>query len=254
MPSLEQKENLQTEEAKQILPTLERRPSLGHETSALSVQSDSTLEFHDAPSPADGTRPEWQSHNRIDEDDEVVIKRPESDPTNKLLSAEEPIVGQEMKTDEKVLEIKMLLDAAAEHAREDTEEQTLDREVQSLPAVPITSLEESNRDDSVNPEVVLEPREPIRTSGISEETIREGEVEDSEPVRPPITEDAVTAEEPIRDSPKESESHESSEHSVVNNKPISELPASFDVCEELADKPEAMETSGEDSLEWVESG
>ncbi|XP_053093754.1 protein ELYS isoform X2 [Pangasianodon hypophthalmus] len=247
-PSLEQKESVETEEPTQVLPTLERRPSLGHETSALSVQSDSTLEFHDAPSPADVMRPAWQSNSRLDEEDEVVIvRRPESDTDIRLLCAEEPIVNQEMENDD-VSEFEMQPDAQ-EHAKEDTEERseesTAEREVQNTPVVPVASLEESDQDDSMNHEVVLAPREPIRTSGTSEEPIRAEEIKDLEPAPLPITDDAVTAEEPIRESPEESESRESVEHSVVNNEPIGELPA-FDsdaVSEELKEKPEAMETS-----------
>ncbi|MCJ8737246.1 hypothetical protein PDJAM_G00021870 [Pangasius djambal] len=240
----EQKQSVETEDPTQVLPTLERRPSLGHETSALSVQSDSTLEFHDAPSPADVMRPAWQLHNRLDEDDEVVIvRRPEPDAGTRLLSAEEPTANQEMENDE-VLEFEMQPDAH-EDAEEQSEESTAEREVQNTPVVPVASLDESNQDDSMNHEVVLAPREPIRTSEMSEEPIREEEIKDSEPAQLPVTDDAVTAEEPIGESPEESESGESVEHSVVNNEPISELPASdtASLLEELKEKPEAMETS-----------
>lgn len=252
-PSLEQKETLQTEDVTQVLPTPDLRPSLGHETSAQSVQSDSTLEFHDAPSPADVMRPEWHLRNRLDEDSEVIVRRPESDPATKTLSAEEPPVGQEKKNDEDVSGFEMQLNVPEGHAKEDAEEPTSEREAQNF-LVPVTSLEESNQDDSVNPEVVLAPREPIRTFGMSEKTIREEEIRDSEPASLPITDDDITTEEPIRESSKES--CESAEHLVVNDTPVGELPASNSdaVSEELKDKHEAMETSGESSYQWAESG
>lgn len=248
-PSLEQKENFQMEEPKQVLTTLEGRPSLGNETSALSVQSDSTLEFHDALSPADVTRPGWKSHIRPDEDDEIIIRRPDSDPATKLVPAEELIVDQEMKTDENASEFDFQPDA-----KEETVEQTLEREVVNLPLSPVTSPEESNQDNLLNPEI-LAPREPIRTFEIAEDTITQEEIKDSEPVVPPIIDHAVNAEEPIRECPKESESPESSEQSEVvnNNWQIGELPAYSDaVSEELKDKPEAIETSGEKSYEWAD--
>lgn len=181
-------------------------------------------------------RPAWQSRNRLDEDEEVIIKRPESDTTAKFLSAEEPTADQEMKNDYSEFEVQP---DANEHAKEDTEKQneesTVEREVQNLPVVPVTSVEESNQDDSMNHEVVLAPHEPIRTSGTFEETIGR-EIEDTEPAPPPIT-----AEELIGGSPKESESRESVGDMVVNNESINDDPVS----EELKDKPEAMETSGE---------
>lgn len=253
-PSLEQKEYLQTEEPKKVLPTLECRPSLGHKTSALSVQSDSMLEFQDALSPADMTRPGWKSHNRLDEDDEIIIRRPDSDTATKLLfSGEWLTVDQEMKTDENASEFEMQPGANEDLTKDETVEQTLEREV-NWPVSSVTSPEESNQDNSLNPEIVLAPREPIRTAEMSAETINQEEIKDSEPEVPLITDHAVTAEEAIGESPKESESHESPEHSVVNNNwPISELPAPYidAVSEELKDKPEAMETSGETSHELV---
>lgn len=237
LPLLKAKESHEPEELKQVLPTLERRPSLGQETSLLSVQSDSTLEFHDAPSPADVLRPSWQPHNRLDEDDEVAIRHPESSTVTGTLPAEKPNVDQEFK-----------MQPAAEGDPESwNKELTTEGEVENSVVVPVLSLEESNQDDSLNPEIVLVPREPIKTSGMSEEMIREEEIGGSEPAPPPVTDADVTVEEPLRESPKDSESHDSVERSVVNNQPIGELLAfpSGSVSEELGEKPEAMETSGE---------
>lgn len=84
MPSLEEKENPDVEsesgssvkeipaESKQVLPTLLRRPSLGQETSLVSNQSDTTLEFHDAPAPEDLMA--TQANNSVDR--EVTIRLP----------------------------------------------------------------------------------------------------------------------------------------------------------------------------------
>lgn len=216
---------------KRVLPTLERRPSLGHETSAVSVQSDSTLEFHLAASPGDVMRPAKQ-----DEDDEVIVRRPDSGTTAKLLPDEKnPIADQKMKSDD-ASESEMRPAASEERAKEHTEaqieESTTGRDFQNVTA-PITSLEESNRDDSVSHEVVLSPRESIRTSGMSEETIRkEQEIKDFDPAPSPVSKDAVSAEEPIRKSPEEAESCDSKSEAVS---------------EELREKPEAMETSGKNS-------
>ncbi|KAM9466874.1 protein ELYS [Clarias gariepinus] len=250
--SFELKENQATEEPKQVLPTLECRPSLGQETSILSVQSESTLEFHDAPSPGDVMIPAWQLHERLDEDDEVIVRRPESDTSAKLLLATEPIVDQKMDNDE-VSEFEMQLDATKEHAKEDTEkttgELTTKSEAQNLLVVPVSLLEESKDDDSVSREDVVAPCEPIKTFRLSEETTGEEEIKDFVPTPPPIT-NMVTMDKPTGDSPKGSD--EAVEHSVVNIDTISELPASnYDnVFEELKDKPKAMETSDLD--EFVE--
>ncbi|XP_058254932.1 protein ELYS isoform X1 [Hemibagrus wyckioides] len=239
LPSLKQKENRESEELKQVLPTLECRPSLGHETSALSVQSDSTLEFHDALCPADVMRPA----SRLDEDDEVIVRHPES---NNATSAEEPIVYREMENDEKVSKFERQQESKEEERSKDgtdkwMEESTGGREVQ--PVVPGTSLEESDQDDSMHHEILV-PRESIRTSGESEKMSREEEIKD--------TGVDVTVEEPISASPKDSESRDSAEHSVLDNEPITELPAfrSEAVNEERKDKLEAMETSDLD--EYVE--
>lgn len=234
LPSLKQKENCESEELKQVLPTLECRPSLGHETSALSVQSDSTLEFHDALCTADVMRPA----SRLDEDDEVIGRHPES---NTATVAEEPIAYREMENDEKVLKFERQQESKEELSKDATEkwmeESTGGREVQ--PVVPGTSLEESNQYDSMHHDILV-PRESIRTSGVSEKMSRE-EIKD--------TDVDVTVEEPISTSQKDSESRDSAEHSVLYNEPITELPAfrSEAFNKEPKDKLEPMETSGENS-------
>lgn len=89
MPSPEEKENPDVEsesgnsaagisltESAQVLPTLVRRPSLGQEASLVSEQSDTTLEFHDAPAPEDlmATLKEHQANNSMDQ--EVTVRLP----------------------------------------------------------------------------------------------------------------------------------------------------------------------------------
>ncbi|XP_060736591.1 protein ELYS [Tachysurus vachellii] len=247
LPSLKQKLSLESEEMNEVFTPLEPIPSLGHDTSALSVQSDATPEFHKAPCPADEIRPAQQSHNRPDEDDEVMVTQPETDTSTRMFSAEEPIVYQETGREEKVVTFE--LQPKEQHEKDDAEkrlkESAAEREVQNVPVVSGASLEESNQDDSVYHETALVPRGPIRTSVRSEMMmmIRE-EMKDSEPAPAPpsITADAFTVEEMIRDHPKDS-----AEHTEGTNEPISELPT---VNEELKDKPEAMETSDLD--EFVE--
>lgn len=85
MPSLEEKENPDVEsesgssvkeipatESKQVLPTLVRRPSLGQEASLISNQSDTTLEFHDAPEDLMAT----QANSSVDQ--EVTLRLPDT--------------------------------------------------------------------------------------------------------------------------------------------------------------------------------
>lgn len=87
MPSSEEKENPDVEsesgypvteihvaESTQVLPTLLQRPSLGQEASLVFSQSDTTLEFHDAPEDLMATLKEHQANNSIDR--EVTLRLP----------------------------------------------------------------------------------------------------------------------------------------------------------------------------------
>ncbi|XP_056332436.1 protein ELYS [Danio aesculapii] len=89
MPSLGEQENPGVEsetgfsikeiplaESTKVLPTLMRRPSLGQEASLVSNQSDTTLEFHDAPAPEDllFTLKEQQANSSVDR--EVTVRLP----------------------------------------------------------------------------------------------------------------------------------------------------------------------------------
>ncbi|XP_076833686.1 protein ELYS isoform X2 [Brachyhypopomus gauderio] len=66
------------EEPRLLLPTLLHRPSLGHETSANSINSDTTLEFHNALSPGDLARQTPKLHLSTADgvDEEVVVRLP----------------------------------------------------------------------------------------------------------------------------------------------------------------------------------
>lgn len=64
------------EESKQVLPTLLLRPSLGQEASFVSNQSDTTLEFHDAPSPEELIEAQRQVDDGMDR--EVTVKLPKT--------------------------------------------------------------------------------------------------------------------------------------------------------------------------------
>jgi len=87
MPFSEEKENPDVEsessysvkeipaaESTQVLPTLLQRPRLGQEASLVSNQSDTTLEFHDAPEDLMATPKEHQANNSIDR--EVTLRLP----------------------------------------------------------------------------------------------------------------------------------------------------------------------------------
>ncbi len=104
MPSLEEKENPDVEsesgssvkeipatESKQVLPTLVRRPSLGQEASLVSNQSDTTLEFHDAPEDFMAT----QANSSVDR--EVTVRLPDTSeeceaPVEDITTAELPSI------------------------------------------------------------------------------------------------------------------------------------------------------------------
>ncbi|KAI7804283.1 protein ELYS [Triplophysa rosa] len=133
------------EEAKQVLPALLRRPSLGQEACFVSNQSDTTLEFHDAPSPEDLIETQRQVDDGMDR--EVTVKLPktlEEDHTRaELFSVTE--LAKELDTDdinmtwedlpcgrsllntqeaqEKSLELKVHAEVENDLAKEVTEEQ-----------------------------------------------------------------------------------------------------------------------------------
>ncbi|XP_051579625.1 protein ELYS-like isoform X2 [Myxocyprinus asiaticus] len=112
MPSLEERENTDVESetgssvkeipavvTKRVLPTLVRRPSLGQETSLVSNQSDSTLEFHDAPAPEDFMEALKEHHVDNSMDREVTVRLPNTSeedlpPVRDCFTAELPSVAK----------------------------------------------------------------------------------------------------------------------------------------------------------------
>ncbi|XP_052002002.1 protein ELYS-like [Xyrauchen texanus] len=119
MPLLEERENTDVESetgssvqeipavvTKQVLPTLVQRPSLGQEMSLVSNQSDSTLEFHDAPEDFMEAYKEHQVDNSMDH--EVTVRLPNTSeedlpPVRDCFTAELPSVAmpdEDQNTDE----------------------------------------------------------------------------------------------------------------------------------------------------------
>ncbi|XP_073725315.1 protein ELYS [Misgurnus anguillicaudatus] len=90
--------------SKQVLPTLVSRPSLGQEASFVSNQSDSTLEFHDAPLPEDFMETQ-KKHRAVDSfDHEVTVNLPSSDKDLSLVEIHEREELPSIATPEKELE------------------------------------------------------------------------------------------------------------------------------------------------------
>ncbi|XP_026855679.2 protein ELYS [Electrophorus electricus] len=115
------------EEPKQILPTLLHRHSLGHETSAGSINSDTTLEFHNALSPGDLVRQalELSAENSVDAEVIVGLPRtaesakPSADgATEELPAASHPAEEQEPIADEKMNSEEECTGKAHEHSPE----------------------------------------------------------------------------------------------------------------------------------------
>uniref|UniRef100_A0A4W4FVI2 AT hook containing transcription factor 1 n=1 Tax=Electrophorus electricus TaxID=8005 RepID=A0A4W4FVI2_ELEEL len=110
-----------------ILPTLLHRHSLGHETSAGSINSDTTLEFHNALSPGDLVRQalELSAENSVDAEVIVGLPRtaesakPSADgATEELPAASHPAEEQEPIADEKMNSEEECTGKAHEHSPE----------------------------------------------------------------------------------------------------------------------------------------
>lgn len=90
--------------SKQVLPTLVPRPSLGQEASFVSNQSDTTLEFHDAPLPEDFMETQ-KKHRPVDGfDREVTVKLPSSEEDLSIVEIHEREELPSIATREKELE------------------------------------------------------------------------------------------------------------------------------------------------------
>ncbi|XP_072545033.1 protein ELYS isoform X2 [Salminus brasiliensis] len=281
---------LQSQEPKHVLPTLLRRPSLGHETSEVSIQSDTTLEFHDAPSPGDLDRRKLERHTEVVEnsvDEEVVVRLPgtaesaqtspdggatEELPNVSLVPAEE----HELKDDQEMI-------SQEGHAEDEAQELASDDQIQ------LDEGEKKSEDvdgHAQEPEVLnhLEVfEEPNQHEAVPEEPAM---TKDAEPQpQEPVAEPSVLAEEPISEPPEVlliidseptsqqpipeasamdmeliTESLELGEPLIMPEKPVTEPFAEDLVNHEAAEEPEvaeeveheaeAMETSDLD--EYVE--
>uniref|UniRef100_A0A3B4CJP4 AT hook containing transcription factor 1 n=1 Tax=Pygocentrus nattereri TaxID=42514 RepID=A0A3B4CJP4_PYGNA len=274
-PSLEEKEKpgqkvesessspvkeLQTQDPRQVLPTLQRRPSLGQETSEVSIQSDTTLEFHDALSPGDSEkqRQERQLVVETSVDEEVVIRFPRAAESVRTLANDAPAASQpaeestEEKSQENTSEVQGQLDASRvkdeEQSKEKGHTQDLHKDFMPVPHVEKPSSEPL-LDEVLNhhPEVELINEPPELTV-----------IEDSEPgLQQPVTEASTIDTEPICESPSVLPSRELESPQEPAGEPVSEPFAeelenhetgaedAVEIAGKVERKAEAMETSGE---------
>ncbi|KAL7872722.1 hypothetical protein AOLI_G00117930 [Acnodon oligacanthus] len=232
----------QTQDPRQVLPTLLRRPSLGQETSEVSIQSDTTLEFHDALSPGDSGKLR-QEHQLVEEtsvDEEVVIRFPgaaESVRTfaNDATTEEVPAVSQppeestEEKSQENTSEVQMQLDASRvedEQSKEKGHTQDLHKDFIPVPLVeepssePVVdevlnhhpeAVEESNQDKAVHEEpALMKEAEPEPQESGCEPSIRAEELINEPPELTVIEDSEPGLQQPV------------TEASAMDTKPISE--------------------------------
>ncbi|KAL0169812.1 hypothetical protein M9458_034408, partial [Cirrhinus mrigala] len=193
MPSLKEKENPAVEsesgssvkeipaESKQVLPTLLRRPSLGQEASLVSNQSDTTLEFHDAPAPEDLMA--TQANNSVDR--EVTVRLPgtseehmppvEENTTAELpsvtLPEEELNVAQDTEVDSS--SGKGPLDAQEALSRSEKLEVHVDIDNDRVREVTEEQIEETSEAQVFKPDVVTKPETLIPVQKPSLESLAE---------------------------------------------------------------------------------
>ncbi|KAL6477244.1 hypothetical protein MHYP_G00130790 [Metynnis hypsauchen] len=259
-PSLEEKERpgqkvesessspvkeLQTQDPKQVLPTLLRRPSLGQETSEVSIQSDTTLEFRDALSPGDSGRQRQERQPVVETivDEEVVIRfsgAAESVRTlaNDATTEELPAASQpaeestEEKFQEHTSEVQMQLDASrvkdeqskqkvhtqdlhedfmpVPHAEEPSSEPVVDEVLNHQPEV----VKESNQDKVVHEEpALIKEAEPEPQESVCEPSIRAEEFITEPPELKVIEDSEPGLQQPV------------TEASAMDTEPISESPS-----------------------------
>ncbi len=178
MPSLEEKENPDVEsesgssvkeipatESKQVLPTLVRRPSLGQEASLVSNQSDTTLEFHDAPEDFMAT----QANSSVDR--EVTVRLPDTSeeceaPVEDITTAELPSITLpeedlkiplESDTEEDPSHGKTPSDAQEAQSSSGKFEVHVDIERDRVREVTEEQIEETSEAQVLKPDVVQEP-------------------------------------------------------------------------------------------------
>uniref|UniRef100_A0A672PEI6 AT-hook containing transcription factor 1 n=1 Tax=Sinocyclocheilus grahami TaxID=75366 RepID=A0A672PEI6_SINGR len=191
-PSLEEKENPDVEsdsgssvkeihatESKQVLPTLVRRPSLGQEASLVSNQSDTTLEFHDAPAPEDFMA--TQANNSVDR--EVTVKFPDTMPpvedgtTAELASVtlpeEELNIAQESDAEEDSPHGKRPSDTQEAQSRSEKLEVHVDIENYRVREITEVQIEETSEAHVLKPDVVMEPELVVQVQEPSLEALAE---------------------------------------------------------------------------------
>lgn len=252
------------EETKQVLPTLLCRPSLGQEASFVSNQSDTTLEFHDAPSPKDLIETQRQVADGVDR--EVTVKIPKTLEEDHIRAELSPVAefdtdainvtredlpsGQSLlntqEAQEESLELKVHADVENDLVKNVTEEQwqeTSDTDVHKQHEVMEAELEVPSRQltlellpaASEGP-AVEEPTEAEKSiescivleEGAASNTIEEPAIEESELVsHEPVTETSVVWEVPANVL----ESHE----------PVADADVNAHI---TAEPEESMETSG----------
>uniref|UniRef100_A0A8C1FDS1 AT-hook containing transcription factor 1 n=1 Tax=Cyprinus carpio carpio TaxID=630221 RepID=A0A8C1FDS1_CYPCA len=153
-------------DSKQVLPTLVRRPSLGQEASLVSNQSDTTLEFHDAPEDFMAT----QANSSVDR--EVTVRLPNTSeecepPVEENTTAELPSVTppeEELKiphesdTEEDSSHGKTPSDAQEAQSRKGKLEVHVDIENDCVREVIEEELEETSEAQVLKPGVVTEPK------------------------------------------------------------------------------------------------
>uniref|UniRef100_A0A4W4FVN7 AT hook containing transcription factor 1 n=1 Tax=Electrophorus electricus TaxID=8005 RepID=A0A4W4FVN7_ELEEL len=251
------------EEPKQILPTLLHRHSLGHETSAGSINSDTTLEFHNALSPGDLVRQalELSAENSVDAEVIVGLPRtaesakPSADgATEELPAASHPAEEQEPIADEKMNSEEECTGKAHEHSPEverqmhtNEDELQLDKDItleegheqhMAEEFVPLLQVEESDSPSVAavvlnhNPEKkkleLAKEVELAALESIAKEPIAEPSEEPNPAPAQAVTEASIRNESSPERAPKELKStsqEPNREPTIMPEEPISESPA-----------------------------
>lgn len=283
MPSLEEQENPDVEsetgssikeipvaESTKVLPTLVRRPSLGQEASLVSNQSDTTLEFHDAPAPEDLLimLKDQQENNSVDR--EVTVRLPnaseehtapvESNTTVDMLSLKLPEkekndTGDDLSNAERSLDTQEAQnEEECVNIAKDVVENVSEEQLEGISEAQVLKI-----DVVIEPELVVPVQEPSSESvaEISEhlETQEEEELLNTssffvealsvsptlEPLNQSMEENAAydTIDEPAVVKVSEAASEEPLSEALVNHEQITIEPEINKECQE-----ESMETSG----------
>lgn len=286
MPSMEEKENPNVEsesgssvkeipatESKQVLPTLVRRPSLGQEASLVCNQSDTTLEFHDAPEDFMAT----QANSSVDR--EVTVRLPDTSEECEALveditTAELPSITlpegelkipQESDREEDSSHGKRPLDAQEAQSSSGKFEMHVDIEKYCVREVTEEQLEETSEAQVLKPDVVQEPSlESLAEISKHQEIQEPTEAEDSQNTSsifvealsfPPAIESVNKSVEENSaydtiDEPAVTKVSETVPEQLVCEASVSEIPAVELVYhEQMSSEPEMNEECKEESME-----